>query len=166
MDNLLEYEGLVYSIIGKYSGYFDKDDLYQVGMLGLMDAYNHYKENMNTTKYLPNITHEYLKRLEDMGKLKGVVTQNIDGLHQKAGSKNVYEIHGTILKNHCIKVEEMARFLEEYLDTDNLIRIYSTENMKYLHSYIDAEYILESRLPRTREDVLPVMNRDLFTDIG
>ena len=63
------------------------------------------------------------------------------------------------------RVEEL-RFLEEYLDTDNLIRIYSTENMKYFHSNIDAEYIIESRLLRTREDVLPVMNLDSFTDIG
>lgn len=50
------------------------------------------------------------------------------------------------------RIEEL-RFLEEYLDTDNLIRIYSTENMKYFHSNIDAEYIIESRLPRTREVV-------------
>lgn len=50
------------------------------------------------------------------------------------------------------RVEEMC-FLEEYLDTDNLIRIYSTENMKHFHSNIDADYIIESRLPMTREVV-------------
>ena len=48
MDNLLEYEGLVYGIINKYCSYFDKDDLYQVGMLGLVDAYRHYNSSLNT----------------------------------------------------------------------------------------------------------------------
>lgn len=62
-----------------------------------------YKENMNTLEYEPNIVHKYLSKLERIGKLKATVTQNIDGLHQKAGSKNVYEIHGTIYKNHCVK---------------------------------------------------------------
>ena len=62
-----------------------------------------YKENMNTLEYEPNIVHKYLSKLERIGKLKAIVTQNIDGLHQKAGSKNVYEIHGTIYKNHCVK---------------------------------------------------------------
>lgn len=50
------------------------------------------------------------------------------------------------------RVEEL-RYLEEYLDTDNFIRIYNTENMKYFHSNIDAEYIIESWLPGTREGV-------------
>lgn len=62
-----------------------------------------YKENMNVLEYEPNIVHKYLSKLERIGKLKATVTQNIDGLHQKAGSKNVYEIHGTIYKNHCVK---------------------------------------------------------------
>ena len=67
------------------------------------EFFKFYKENMNSLKYEPNITHKYLKKLEDSGKLKGIITQNIDGLHSKAGSKNVFEIHGTILKNHCLK---------------------------------------------------------------
>lgn len=48
MDDLLEYEGLVYGIINRYSRYFDRDDLYQVGMLGLVDAYKHYDSSQNT----------------------------------------------------------------------------------------------------------------------
>lgn len=65
--------------------------------------YDYYKSNMNSTKYKPNITHEYLAKLEKTGKLKAIVTQNIDGLHQKAGSKNVLEVHDTVEKNHCLK---------------------------------------------------------------
>ena len=63
--------------------------------------YEYYKENMNCTEAKPNIVHKYLANLEKCGKLSAVVTQNIDGLHQKAGSKNVLEIHGTTYKNHC-----------------------------------------------------------------
>ncbi len=65
--------------------------------------YDFYKKNMNFLDAKPNSFHKYLAKLEESGKLKAVVTQNIDGLHQKAGSKNVLEIHGTIYKNHCIK---------------------------------------------------------------
>lgn len=65
--------------------------------------YKFYKKNMNTLDVKPNIIHYYLTELERKGKLKAIVTQNIDGLHQKAGSKNVLEVHGTTYKNHCIK---------------------------------------------------------------
>lgn len=56
---------------------------------------------MDTREFKPNITHEVLAKMERMGKLSAVVTQNIDGLHQKAGSKTVYEIHGTTARCHC-----------------------------------------------------------------
>ena len=49
----------------------------------------------------PNITHKVLAKWEQEGKLSAVVTQNIDGLHQKAGSKKVYELHGSVLRNYC-----------------------------------------------------------------
>ena len=67
------------------------------------EFFEYYKENLNSSNIEPNITHEYLKQLEENNKLKAIITQNIDGLHSKAGSKNVYEIHGTTYKNHCIK---------------------------------------------------------------
>ena len=65
--------------------------------------YKFYKDKMNSLKYKPNITHIKLAELEEKGKLKAIVTQNIDGLHQKAGSKNVYELHGSVLRNYCMK---------------------------------------------------------------
>ena len=65
------------------------------------DFYKFYKDKMNALKYEPNITHYKLAELENKGKLKAIVTQNIDGLHQKAGSKIVYELHGSILRNYC-----------------------------------------------------------------
>lgn len=63
--------------------------------------FKYYKENMDSSKFEPNVTHKYLKELEDKNKLSAIVTQNIDGLHQRAGSKKVYEIHGTTEKAYC-----------------------------------------------------------------
>ena len=67
------------------------------------EFYKFYKEKMNSLKYEPNIAHLKLAELEKKGKLKAVITQNIDGLHQKAGSQNVLELHGSVLRNYCMK---------------------------------------------------------------
>ena len=67
------------------------------------EFYKFYREKMNSLKYEPNITHIKLAQLENIGKLKAIVTQNIDCLHQKAGSKIVYELHGSVLRNYCMK---------------------------------------------------------------
>ena len=58
-----------------------------------------YREKMLPLGFEPNITHKVLAKWEEAGKLSAVVTQNIDGLHQKAGSKRVYELHGSVLRN-------------------------------------------------------------------
>ena len=63
--------------------------------------YRFYKEKMLPLGFEPNITHKVLARWEEEGRLSAVVTQNIDGLHQKAGSKRVYELHGSVLRNFC-----------------------------------------------------------------
>lgn len=60
-----------------------------------------YKEKMLPLGFSPNITHLKLAQWEKEGKLSAVITQNIDGLHQKAGSKNVLELHGSVLRNYC-----------------------------------------------------------------
>ena len=62
------------------------------------EFYKFYKDKLNSLKYEPNITHKKLAELEKEGKLKAVITQNIDGLHQKAGSKLVYELHRKCFK--------------------------------------------------------------------
>ena len=63
--------------------------------------YQYYKENLIHPEARPNAAHRALAKLEEMGKLRAVITQNIDGLHQKAGSKAVYEVHGSVLRNYC-----------------------------------------------------------------
>ena len=67
------------------------------------EFFKFYNDKMNCLKYEPNITHLKLAKLEKEGKLKAIVTQNIDGLHQKAGSKIVYELHGSVHRNYCMK---------------------------------------------------------------
>ena len=65
--------------------------------------FDYYKKNLVCLDAKPNPAHYALAELEKMGKLKAVVTQNIDGLHQMAGSKKVYELHGSVHRNYCMK---------------------------------------------------------------
>ena len=65
------------------------------------EFFNYYKENLIFKDAKPNPAHITLAKLEKAGKLKAVITQNIDGLHQKAGSKEVMELHGSIRRNYC-----------------------------------------------------------------
>lgn len=67
------------------------------------EFFDFYKEKMLPLGFEPNVTHKVLARWEEEGKLAAVVTQNIDGLHQKAGSKNVLELHGSVLRNYCVR---------------------------------------------------------------
>jgi NAD-dependent deacetylase len=62
-----------------------------------------YLREIMAKEYEPNIGHIMLKKMEDAGSLKALITQNIDGLHQKAGTKRVYELHGSIYKNYCVE---------------------------------------------------------------
>lgn len=80
--------------------------------------FNFYREKMLPLGFEPNVTHRRLAELEQEGKLLAVVTQNIDGLHQKAGSKKVYELHGSVLRNYCTKCGKFhsAEFIRDSMD--------------------------------------------------
>lgn len=80
------------------------------------EFYRFYRDRMLCLGAKPNAAHEKLAQLEQLGKLKAVVTQNIDGLHQMAGSRKVLELHGSVLRNYCQKC----------------------------HHFYDAQYILQS----------------------
>ena len=67
------------------------------------EFYRFYKKKMLCLDAKPNAAHKKLAELEEQGKLTAVVTQNIDGLHQAAGSKNVHELHGSVHRNYCMK---------------------------------------------------------------
>ena len=79
--------------------------------------YEFYRQKMDTRNIEPNITHNVLAKMERVGKLKAIVTQNIDGLHQKAASKNVFEIHGTTQRNYCSKCKK--EYPSDYIFTTN-----------------------------------------------
>ena len=70
------------------------------------EFYRFYRDKILIDGVEPNITHKKLAELEAAGKLTAVVTQNIDGLHQRAGSRNVQEVHGSTLRNYCMKCHE------------------------------------------------------------
>lgn len=67
------------------------------------EFYEFYRDRMLALEAKPNAAHLFLARLEAAGKLKAVVTQNIDGLHQAAGSKSVFELHGSVHRNYCMR---------------------------------------------------------------
>ena len=77
-----------------------------------------YREKMLPLGFEPNVTHRKLAQWEKEGKLLGVVTQNIDGLHQKAGSQKVYELHGSVLRNYCVRCGKFhtAEFVKDHPD--------------------------------------------------
>ena len=82
--------------------------------------YEFYKDKLIYQDAEPNNAHKALAYLEEIGKLKAVITQNIDGLHQKAGSKNVYELHGSVQRNYCTKCHKFFD-LEGMLALDGTI---------------------------------------------
>ncbi|MCE5220985.1 MAG: NAD-dependent protein deacylase [Clostridium sp.] len=83
------------------------------------DFFKFYKEKMIYINAKPNSAHLILARLEEMSKLKAVITQNIDGLHQAAGSKNVYELHGSVHRNYCAKCHAFYN-LDFILESKNI----------------------------------------------
>lgn len=83
------------------------------------EFFEFYKKHLIYPNALPNDCHIALAKLEQMGKLKAIVTQNIDGLHQAAGSKKVFELHGSVKRNYCVKCH--AFYDEAYILAANNI---------------------------------------------
>lgn len=85
------------------------------------DFYDFYRDKMIYIKSKPNITHKKLVQLEEAGKLKGVITQNIDGLHQEAGSVKVLELHGSVLRNFCMECNKFYN-ISAIINTEEIPR--------------------------------------------
>lgn len=83
------------------------------------EFYKFYRDKMLCPNAKPNAAHYKLAQLEKAGKLKAVITQNIDGLHQAAGSNNVYELHGSTLRNYCTGCGKSFSF-EYILNSDGI----------------------------------------------
>ena len=85
------------------------------------EFYDFYRRHMVYPDAEPNTCHRYLYELEKQDKLRAIVTQNIDGLHKKAGNKRVYELHGSIYENYCVQCETEYP-LEKIMETDGVPR--------------------------------------------
>ena len=98
------------------------------------EFYRFYKEKMLITNVKPNAAHYKLCELEQKGKLKAVITQNIDGLHQAAGSKCVYELHGSILRNYCMDCEKFydAEYIQNYKPCDTSGKLIENPTLQQL----------------------------------
>jgi NAD-dependent deacetylase len=86
-----------------------------------VEFYKFYREKMIYTDVKPNKAHLALAKLESEGKLKAVITQNIDNLHQAAGSKSVLELHGSVYRNYCVNCRKFYP-LDAILDTSGVPR--------------------------------------------
>lgn len=84
------------------------------------DFFKFYKDKLIYEDAKPNKAHIALAKLEEIGKLNAIITQNIDGLHQMAGSRNVFELHGSIHRNYCTKCGKFFN-LEEMLDLGGIV---------------------------------------------
>ena len=106
-----EYDGLTAEMLLSHSFFCLHPDIF----------YDFYKKHMVHPEARPNVVHIRLAEMERAGKVTAVVTQNIDGLHTRAGSKNVYELHGSIYRNHCMNCGKFYS-AEDIMDMDTVPR--------------------------------------------
>lgn len=99
------------------------------------EFYEFYKSRMIYKDAKPNEAHEYLARLEEAEKLKAVITQNIDGLHQMAGSKTVLELHGSVHRNYCMKCGK-------FFDLDYIIKSEGVPRCDKCNSIVKPDVVL------------------------
>ncbi len=130
MDNLLEYEGLVYSIINKYGTYFDRDDLYQVGMMGLINAYRHFDATSDTkfstyayyyvlgevTKFMRE--NRSIKVGRDVVALNGRIEKTKDLMRQRLGREPTDTEISLFLEIDEEKLDEVRESMQEVRSLD------------------------------------------------
>ena len=111
-------EAGLYSAQSEY-GFSPEQMLSHSFFMGNMKTFfDYYKKNLVYADAQPNKAHYALAKFEEEGKLSGIVTQNIDGLHQKAGNRKVFELHGSILRNYCMDCGEFHD-LDYIMDDQN-----------------------------------------------
>ena len=130
--------------------------------------YTYFKENFLAFTPKPNNTHKILAELEAQGKLKAVVTQNVDGLHQEAGSKNVYELHGTLKKYRCLRHQHSFDYKEVDFEADypkcptckSLLR----PNMTLYHELLNWNTFTKAQVAVDSADLLIVAGTSLTVE--
>ena len=124
--------------------------------------YNYYKKNLIYKDAKPNVAHKYFAQLEKQGKVKAVVTQNIDGLHQLAGSSCVYELHGSVLRNYCENCKK-------HYDVDYILNSNGVPKCNVCGGIVKPDVVLyeESLNYTTLENsVNAIANSDLLIVVG
>ncbi len=146
MEDVLDYEGLIYSIINKYTSRYDKDDLYQVGMIGLMDAYKHYDSSFDTK--FSSFAYYYIL---------GEVNKYIRNSSSLKISKGIIELKTRILKVKDIMIQKLGRSptnLEISLYLDVPVELIDEALLTDEVSSIDEEYNLIPSFDDTSAEVL------------
>ena len=127
--------------------------------------YQFYREKLLVTDIEPNVIHLFISELEKIGKDVTVVTQNIDGLHEKAGSTKIHNIHGTILNNHCVDCKE--EYSLDYIKNTTgvphcpkcggIIR----PDITFYGEFLNKETFKQARLDTKKADLLIVLGTSL-----
>jgi NAD-dependent deacetylase len=127
--------------------------------------YQFYREKLLVTDVEPNVIHLFISELEKIGKDVTVVTQNIDGLHEKAGSTRIHNIHGTILNNHCVDCKE--EYSLDYIKNTTgvphcpkcggIIR----PDITFYGEFLNKETFKQARLDTKKADLLIVLGTSL-----
>lgn len=122
-----------------------------------------YRQKMDARGIQPNVTHRVLARLEQMGKLKAVITQNIDGLHQLAGSNNVIELHGATTRNYCEKCKKSYPSDYIYESSEAIPRCTACTGMVRPDVTLYGEQLPAGAYERA---VMAIKNADMFIVAG
>ena len=135
---LLENENIIYSIINKYTYYFDKDDLYQVGMIGLIDAYNHYKDNKNTK--FSSFAYFYV-----LGKVKEYIRNS----NMMKVSKELIKLNSSIEKARDYLTQKVG-----HIPTDDDIALFLEIDIEHLRQAKEANNLVMSLEENSEEEYL------------
>lgn len=127
------------------------------------EFYRFYREKMIYPAALPNAGHRVLARLEAEGRLKAVITQNIDGLHQAAGSRHVLELHGSIHRNYCMTCGAFYA-LEDWYHTEPLVPVCKMCSSMIKPDVVLYEEKLNDRIFREAQEA--IAEADLFIVAG
>lgn len=125
--------------------------------------YEFYKNKMIYLNAEPNIAHHFFSELEQCGKLKAIITQNIDDLHQKAGSKEVYELHGSVYRNYCLKCHkffDVNKIMSSEIPLCDCGGLIKPDVVLYEES-LDDEVLLKAITAINNADVLIVVGTSL-----
>lgn len=130
-------------------------------ILHTKEFYEFYKGKMIYKDAKPNAAHIALAKLEEQGKLKAVITQNIDGLHQKAGSKNVLELHGSIYRNRCTRCKK-------FFDLEYVLKAQGVPKCDACGATVKPEVVLyeESLDQKVLEESIGYINRADMLIVG